>query len=148
MQCWNGWGLAKVRAPNPLCADAETPELLWGSFCPSQGGDKAAADERIATRPRFCVGIIHFETYQLRRRWPTLAGAVRGSAGRQAAQCPEREVASACPTRSWFRVRFTGPAAVVLLKLADLSILSCTWVYLGVIARRGAKSEKNECYLG
>lgn len=44
---------------------------------------------------------------------------------------------------SRFSVRFKGPTAVVLLKLADLTILSCVGVFLGVIVRRGTTSEKN-----
>lgn len=44
---------------------------------------------------------------------------------------------------SRFCVRFKGPTAVVLLKLADLTILSCVGVFLGVIVRRGTTSEKN-----
>lgn len=32
---------------------------------------------------------------------------------------------------------------MVLLKLADLTILSCVGVFLGVIVRRGTTSEKN-----
>lgn len=134
------------------CMLIQRHKSLQGWFCPSRGGDKAAAEET-ATRPRFYAGIAHLQSPQRSQRRSGLAGAVTVLPG----LCPlqpglrstqENRILCLHGSASDFvfsrvSVRFKGPTALVLLKLVDLSILSCAWVFLRVIVRGGTKSEKN-----